>query len=344
MTSVARPLSTQRRPSPARTPAGATAASVATAAAATKPATAASDSNKEAQDDQLIAEVQRRTAEDNKKAEDTKKGVLKKSAASAEEEVSELAKKHQLTKCASRPRRAALHLRRPHLQRRLLRVLLLRSRWPGRAGRCRLARAAARRADWRPVCPRRELAAKVAHNGRTIMVTWANYHYRDFVENWVAHLKEAGCKFFIVGEINHRHSYAYFGVSACFSCARMRPESHRAVRGWCRHSGAPGWMDGSGRWRGAACFAGQSRRACHPAAGQLGLATAGSAGATASPAPPALSPAGAMDDKLLQYLLDQNIPTFSMSSGLTTAVRHRLPRTHPAGRQRSLPPAAAAAA
>ena len=51
-----------------------------------------------------------------------------------------------------------------------------------------------------------------------------------------------------------------------------------------------------------------------------------------------------MDDKLLQYLLDQNIPTFSMSSGLTTAVRRRLPRTHPAGRQRSLPPAAVAAA
>ena len=36
--------------------------------------------------------------------------------------------------------------------------------------------------------------------------------------------------------------------------------------------------------------------------------------------PPA---AGAMDDELLQYLLDRKVPTFSMSSGLTTAVRPR---------------------
>lgn len=31
------------------------------------------------------------------------------------------------------------------------------------------------------------------------MVTWANFHYKDFVLNWVDHLKATGCSAFIVG-------------------------------------------------------------------------------------------------------------------------------------------------
>ena len=33
-----------------------------------------------------------------------------------------------------------------------------------------------------------------------VVVTWANYHYRDFVMNWVEHLRATGCTAFIVGE------------------------------------------------------------------------------------------------------------------------------------------------
>jgi len=36
-----------------------------------------------------------------------------------------------------------------------------------------------------------------------IVVTWANYHYLDFVQNWVYHLKEvAGCNSFLVGAMD----------------------------------------------------------------------------------------------------------------------------------------------
>ena len=34
------------------------------------------------------------------------------------------------------------------------------------------------------------------HN--TIMVTWANFHYQDFVINWVEHVKEVGVKSYLV--------------------------------------------------------------------------------------------------------------------------------------------------
>jgi arabinosyltransferase len=33
-----------------------------------------------------------------------------------------------------------------------------------------------------------------------VVVTWANFHYKDFVMNWVEHLKETGCTTFLVGE------------------------------------------------------------------------------------------------------------------------------------------------
>ena len=36
--------------------------------------------------------------------------------------------------------------------------------------------------------------------GNVVLVTWANYHYRDFVINWVEHLQAVGCNAFIVGE------------------------------------------------------------------------------------------------------------------------------------------------
>ena len=45
----------------------------------------------------------------------------------------------------------------------------------------------------------RELVASVAQDN-VVVVTWANYHYRDFVMNWVEHLRATGCTAFIVGE------------------------------------------------------------------------------------------------------------------------------------------------
>jgi hypothetical protein len=38
-------------------------------------------------------------------------------------------------------------------------------------------------------------------NNRTVVVTWANFHYRDFVINWVEHLNATGCTAYIVGEM-----------------------------------------------------------------------------------------------------------------------------------------------
>lgn len=42
------------------------------------------------------------------------------------------------------------------------------------------------------------MVQKVA-KGETVVVTWANYHYKDFVLNWVHHIKASGCTAFIVG-------------------------------------------------------------------------------------------------------------------------------------------------
>lgn len=86
-----------------------------------------------------------------------------------------------------------------------------------------------------------------------VVVTWANYHYRDFVMNWVEHLAAAGCNAYIVGK---RHRTSTF---AAFSRLLTRL-----------------------LW-------------------------------------PALGTAGAMDEKLLNFLLDKGVPAFNMSSGLTLA-------------------------
>jgi hypothetical protein len=39
-------------------------------------------------------------------------------------------------------------------------------------------------------------------NGKTapLVVTWANFHYKDFVMNWVEHLQATGCKNYLVGK------------------------------------------------------------------------------------------------------------------------------------------------
>ena len=33
-----------------------------------------------------------------------------------------------------------------------------------------------------------------------VVVTWANYHYKSFVMNWVEHLKATGCVTYLVGK------------------------------------------------------------------------------------------------------------------------------------------------
>ena len=53
------------------------------------------------------------------------------------------------------------------------------------------------------------------HN--TIMVTWANFHYQDFVMNWVEHVKEVGVKSYLVGP---------------YVATLMLSKSHRTVRAW----------------------------------------------------------------------------------------------------------------
>lgn len=47
----------------------------------------------------------------------------------------------------------------------------------------------------------REMVAAVAESN-TVMVTWANYHYRDFVFSWVHHLRATGCRAYIVGAMD----------------------------------------------------------------------------------------------------------------------------------------------
>ena len=50
----------------------------------------------------------------------------------------------------------------------------------------------------------KEMALKAATNedGEVgpVVVTWANYHYRDFVMNWVHHLQATGCKNILIGK------------------------------------------------------------------------------------------------------------------------------------------------
>eukprot|EP00887_Chlorella_sp_A99_P001666 scaffold8.g1666.t1 len=45
------------------------------------------------------------------------------------------------------------------------------------------------------------MVAAVAESN-TVMVTWANYHYRDFVFSWVHHLRATGCRAYIVGAMD----------------------------------------------------------------------------------------------------------------------------------------------
>lgn len=48
---------------------------------------------------------------------------------------------------------------------------------------------------------RRELIEPLAQEGY-LMVTWANEHYLDFAITWVANLKRAGIKGYIVGAMD----------------------------------------------------------------------------------------------------------------------------------------------
>ena len=47
----------------------------------------------------------------------------------------------------------------------------------------------------------RELVDSVAANG-TVIVTWANAHYLDFVLNWVHHLHLLGLSCYLVGAMD----------------------------------------------------------------------------------------------------------------------------------------------
>ncbi len=40
------------------------------------------------------------------------------------------------------------------------------------------------------------------HN--TIMVTWANFHYQDFVMNWVDHVRNVGVTAYLVGAMDDK--------------------------------------------------------------------------------------------------------------------------------------------
>ncbi|KAG1662326.1 hypothetical protein FOA52_011484 [Chlamydomonas sp. UWO 241] len=52
--------------------------------------------------------------------------------------------------------------------------------------------------DYRPT---KEMVSKIAQNGY-LVVTWANWHYQDFVMTWVYHVKEAGITGYIVGAMD----------------------------------------------------------------------------------------------------------------------------------------------
>ncbi|KAL4450568.1 hypothetical protein ABPG77_000924 [Micractinium sp. CCAP 211/92] len=49
----------------------------------------------------------------------------------------------------------------------------------------------------------KDMVARVAQD-RMVLVTWANFHYRDFVMNWVEHLRAVGCNAFIVGAMDDK--------------------------------------------------------------------------------------------------------------------------------------------
>ena len=37
-----------------------------------------------------------------------------------------------------------------------------------------------------------------------VMVTWANFHYLDFAQNWVAHMRELHITAYLVGALDDR--------------------------------------------------------------------------------------------------------------------------------------------
>lgn len=55
-------------------------------------------------------------------------------------------------------------------------------------------------ASW-GACAGRELVQQVAAQG-TVIVTWANHHYLDFVLNWVHHLRQLDLHCWLVGAMD----------------------------------------------------------------------------------------------------------------------------------------------
>ena len=49
----------------------------------------------------------------------------------------------------------------------------------------------------------RALVKSVAPHG-PVMVTWANFHYLDFVLNWVEHMRQSRITSFLVGAMDDR--------------------------------------------------------------------------------------------------------------------------------------------
>ena len=50
---------------------------------------------------------------------------------------------------------------------------------------------------------RRALVKGVAPHG-PVMVTWANFHYLDFVLNWVEHIRKCRITSYLVGSMDDR--------------------------------------------------------------------------------------------------------------------------------------------
>ena len=70
--------------------------------------------------------------------------------------------------------------------------------------------------------------------GAPVMVTWANWHYVDFVRNWVAHVRAIGVRSYLVGAMDDQIlqvSYIYLleeGVSS--SCDLVSCKGARVLR------------------------------------------------------------------------------------------------------------------
>ena len=60
----------------------------------------------------------------------------------------------------------------------------------------------------------RELVDRVAVNG-TVIVTWANSHYLDFVMNWVHHLHLLGLGCYLVGAMDDSLLQVRFRTRPC---------------------------------------------------------------------------------------------------------------------------------